>query len=378
VSAHRYWRVNVLTNAAGQYASLSEVVFAGWAGGASLFGTGTAICSTTQGGSNAAPSAIDGDLNSYWGSAQAIPAWWGYDFGAGVAVDVAEIRITMASLVVAYAPATWTADYSDDAVTWTTANAFTSAAWVAGAVQTFEVSVPPPGGTPHVSQLIAEAVAANANPPTRVAQLLAEVVVSTIVVPPQMFGDEDYRQAMLNLLPRGPIWRTDAASTLSNVLLALAPTYTRSTAAAAQLLVDTNPDTTVNLLTEWEESLGLPDSCSAPNPTLVQRQAAVRAKFAFRGSMSLAYFINLATELGYTITIDEFSPFVVGDTVGMNLLGPQWAFVWQINAPSVTMSYFTTGANAAGDALSRNNAGELVCRITRDAPAETEVFFVFS
>lgn len=201
MSAHRYWRVNVLTNAAGQYASLSEVVFAGWAGGASLFGTGTAICSTTQGGSNAAPSAIDGDLNSYWGSAQAIPAWWGYDFGVSGAVDVAEIRITMASLVVPYAPATWTADYSDDAVTWTTAKAFTSAAWVAGAVQTFEVSVPPPGGTPHVSQLIAEAVSANpavplrvaqlvseaiaANPasPTRVAQLLAELIVSITPAP---------------------------------------------------------------------------------------------------------------------------------------------------------------------------------------------------
>lgn len=230
----------------------------------------------------------------------------------------------------------------------------------------------------RAAQLAAEVVAANPAAPLRAAQLIAEVVVATYVPPSTTFGDEDYHQAMLNLLPRGPIWRTDAASTLSNVLLALAPTYTRSTLAAVQLLIDTNPSTTQNLLTEWEESLGLPDPCSAANPTLGQRRAAVRAKFAFRGSMSLEYFINLAAELGYTITIDEFSPFTVGDTVGMNLLGPQWAFVWQINAPSITESYFTTGGNAAGDALSSYDAGELVCRITRDAPAETTVFFVFS
>ena len=201
MSAHRYWRVNVLTCAASVYGALSEVVFAGVAGGASLFGTGTAICSGSQGGSNAAPSAIDGNLGSYWGGNGPIPAWWGYDFGAGVAVDVAEIRITAGSGLEPYHPATWTADYSDDAVTWTAAKAFTSAAWVAGAVQTFEVSVLPPGGTPHVSQLIAEAVAANpavplrvaqlvseaiaANPasPTRVAQLLAELIVSITPAP---------------------------------------------------------------------------------------------------------------------------------------------------------------------------------------------------
>jgi uncharacterized protein YmfQ (DUF2313 family) len=195
---------------------------------------------------------------------------------------------------------------------------------------------------------------------------------------PPIFTDEDFHQAMMRLLPRGPIWRTDAASNLSNVLLALAPTYTRSSAAAAQLLIDTNPDTTENLLTEWEESLGLPDPCSVSNPTLEQRQVAVRAKWGFRGSLSNAYFIALAAELGFAITITEFSPFVIGEGVGLPLLGPAWAFAWEVNAPQVTTLYFAVGSSAVGDALTTYDSGELVCRITRDAPAETTVFFVFS
>jgi uncharacterized protein YmfQ (DUF2313 family) len=195
---------------------------------------------------------------------------------------------------------------------------------------------------------------------------------------PPAFGDEDYHQAMLNLLPRGIIWRRDPTAILSATLLALAPTYTRSTQSAAQLLIDTNPDTTVNLLTEWEESLGLPDPCTPLNPTLLQRQAAVRAKFGARGSLSLAYYIALAAALGFTITITEFQPFNVGQVVGLPLYGPAWAFAWQINAPAVTTFYFSVGSSAVGDALTSYDAPELVCRITRDAPAETTVFFVFS
>ena len=95
---------------------------------------------------------------------------------------------------------------------------------------------------------------------------------------PPAFGDADYQQAMLRLLPSGRVWRRDPASTLSAVMLALAPTYTRSTAAAAQVLIDASPATTQNLLVEWENSLGLPDPCTAPNPSIEQRQAAVRAK----------------------------------------------------------------------------------------------------
>ena len=195
---------------------------------------------------------------------------------------------------------------------------------------------------------------------------------------PPAFGDADYQQAMLRLLPSGRVWRRDPASTLSAVMLALAPTYTRNTAAAAQVLIDASPATTQNLLVEWENSLGLPDPCTAPNPSIEQRQAAVRAKFGARGALTTAYFITLAAALGFTITITEFSPYTVDMPCDEPLLEPEWAFIWQVNAPQITTFYFSVEESSVDDPLETYDAGELVCRITQDAPAGTLVLFVFS
>jgi len=195
---------------------------------------------------------------------------------------------------------------------------------------------------------------------------------------PPAFGNADYQQAMLRLLPSGRVWRRDPASTLSAVMLALAPTYTSSTAAAAQVLIDASPATTQNLLVEWENSLGLPDPCTATNPSIEQRQAAVRAKWGARGALTPAYFIALADALGFAITVTEFSPFAVDMSCDAPLLEPEWAFTWQVNAPQIVTFYFSVEDSSVDDPLETYDAGELVCRITRDAPAGTLVLFVFS
>ena len=165
---------------------------------------------------------------------------------------------------------------------------------------------------------------------------------------------------------------------LARVLLALAPTYTRSTAAAAQVLIDASPATTVNLLAEWESSLSLPDPFTPANPSIEQRQAAVRAKWGARGALTIAYFVALAANLGFTITITEFRPFSVDMGVDEPMCEPEWAFVWQVNAPQVTTFYFSVELSGVDDPLETYDAGELVGRITNDAPAETMVLFAFS
>jgi uncharacterized protein YmfQ (DUF2313 family) len=195
---------------------------------------------------------------------------------------------------------------------------------------------------------------------------------------PPAFGDADYRQAMLRLLPSGRVWRRDPSSTLAAVLLALAPTYTRSTAAAAQVLIDASPATTVNLLDEWSASLGLPDTCTAPNPSIEQQQASVRAKWGARGALTVPYFVALAAALGFTVTISEFAPFAVDMPCDQALFEPDWAFVWQVNAPEIVTLYFSVETSAVDDPLESYDAGELVCRVTKDAPAGTLVLFAFS
>jgi uncharacterized protein YmfQ (DUF2313 family) len=195
---------------------------------------------------------------------------------------------------------------------------------------------------------------------------------------PPAFGDADFSEATLRLAPRGPIWRRDGGSLFRTTMGALAPTYTRSTEAGAQVLVDASPATTRNLLNEWEASLGLPDPCTRSSPTLDQRRAAVRAKFGARGSLTPAYFVALGAALGLTITIKEFRPFKAGQPCGRPLYGPAWAFAWQVNAPQITIHRFKAGGSSAGDPLATFDNTELACRIMRDAPAGTTVFFVYS
>jgi len=241
------------------------------------------------------------------------------------------------------------------------------------------VVVPPPA--PGAGEIMLTGFVPAGGDPAPGALVFTGFAPPTVIAPaatPAIFGDLDYQAALAALMPRGIIWRRDPESLEMATLGALAPTYTRTTAAAARLLIDAFPSTTFNLLSEWESSLGLPDPCTALNPTIAQRQAAVRAKFGARGVLSKGFFIALAAELGFTITIDEFRPFVAGDPVGGPLYGAIWAFVWQVNAPQIETFYFSAGTSSAGDPLTTYDAGELVCRIRENAPAETTVIFAFS
>src|SRR5579862_8212652 len=195
---------------------------------------------------------------------------------------------------------------------------------------------------------------------------------------PPLFGKLDFRQALSRLMPRGRVWRDDPESIQTALMGALAPSYVRSAAAAAQVLIDANPTTTVNLLAEWEESLGLPDPCTASNPSIEQRQAAVAAKWAARGSLRIAYFTAMALALGFTITITEFTPYSVDQAIDLPLLDPEWSYIWEVDAPEIVTEYFSVDLSSVDDPLETYDAGELICRISADAPSETLVYFVFS
>jgi uncharacterized protein YmfQ (DUF2313 family) len=194
---------------------------------------------------------------------------------------------------------------------------------------------------------------------------------------PPAFGNVDYQQALLNLMPRGRIWRRDPEAIEAQLLGALAPTYTRSTEAAAQLMLDASPATTFNLLTEWEESLGLPDPCTPLDPTFEQRQLAVAANWGARGDMTVDYYVTLAAALGFEITITEFAPSRFGKPFGQPFYGVAWAFVWQVNAPTYTVEYLEFG-QPFGEAFSTYGNTEMQCRIKQAAPAHTTVLFNYS
>jgi uncharacterized protein YmfQ (DUF2313 family) len=160
-------------------------------------------------------------------------------------------------------------------------------------------------------------------------------------------------------------------------LQALMPTYQRLDARAANLLVDAFPTTTVELLPEWQLSLGLPDPCASATPTLADERAQVVARLTARGGQSAAYMIQYAATLGYTITITTFTFSRFGMLFGGTFGGADWANAWQINAPTFSARPFLFGSDNFGEPFQSWDATVLQCELQRVAPAHTTLFFVY-
>lgn len=192
----------------------------------------------------------------------------------------------------------------------------------------------------------------------------------------------DYVWQFQRLLPRGRIWHRGWGWLQAELLLLLMPTWVRLHARANNVLVETFPCSTIELLPEWEATLGLPDPCTGPLDTVQQRTAAVCAKFSARGGQSPAYFIALAEALGYTIEIETFKPFYASQgRAGDPLYDEQWAYVWRVAVTAGTNSvtvYFRAGESAAGEPLAMWGDKMLECLFHAIAPAHTVLTFVYS
>jgi hypothetical protein len=151
VSAHRYWRINILACDAGIYGALQNLTMATGQGGANILPPGSGGYSASSSQSGHGPEQAIG--SGYFGGAGPLPVQWWVDLegtGQGGAADIVEVTMTPTSGYQTYFPSTWNLDWSDDASTWTAAAAFTAATWAAGATQTFDVS--PPNIVPTIVQ----------------------------------------------------------------------------------------------------------------------------------------------------------------------------------------------------------------------------------
>lgn len=189
----------------------------------------------------------------------------------------------------------------------------------------------------------------------------------------------DYLWQFQRLLPRGRIWHRGWGTVQAEQLLTLMPTWVRLNARANALLPDAFPCSTIELLPEWEASLGLPDPCTGPFPTIQQRQNAVCVKFTARGGQTIAYYEELAERFGFTIHIRQFTPFKCGiNRCGDPLYGAAWAHAWRIEVQGFqAIVYFRTGMSAAGEPLRAWGNEVIECLIRASAPAHTVPIFAY-
>lgn len=200
----------------------------------------------------------------------------------------------------------------------------------------------------------------------------------------QQFGlapytQDEYSGALAALLPQGPAWPRSPTSSLMLLMQALAAELQRLDTRAELLLAETDPATTTELLPDWERVVGLPDPCVTLAQTIAERRAALEGRLTSVGGQSKAFFIALASRLGYYVTIDEFASALAATAAGITFSGSQWAHIWRVNVPtSVAFTPFRVGAGAVGEPLRTWSNEVLECQFNRFKPAHTQVLFAYA
>lgn len=192
-----------------------------------------------------------------------------------------------------------------------------------------------------------------------------------------MNGDQ-YAAQLDALLPQGFAWPRETDAGMRALTRGLAEELARVDLRGDDLLREVLPDTTVEMLFDWERAAGLPDPCVTTAQTLQERRSALLSRLTSAGGQSREFFIQLAESLGFTITISEFRPFRTGIShAGDALYGDDWLFAWQINAPETTIIEFRSGLSAAGEPLRKWGNELLECVFSRIKPAQTVLLFAY-
>lgn len=197
--------------------------------------------------------------------------------------------------------------------------------------------------------------------------------------PAPALAEADFVTELANLFPPGRAWAwaRNASSIGISLLHGLAASQATTQARKNQLLVDSFPTTTVELLPEWQRSVGLPDPCAGPDQSFAAARAHLIARIENQGGQSIPYLIAYALALGFTITITQFSVLRFGARFGGRFQGVRWATAIQINAPATTVEYARFGAMRFGDRFASWGNAVLECELRRVAPGHLTLMFSY-
>ena len=173
---------------------------------------------------------------------------------------------------------------------------------------------------------------------------------------------DDYARTLYQLLPRGLIWSTDTSRRLYAFVQGLADEFVRVHNSGSDLIDEMDPQTTTQLLDEWETVLGLPEPPGYAPTLAADRRAAIVGKLAAYGGQSAAYFEFLGEQQGdSSVTVTEPLDIV---------------HAWQVASDEVTP--FRADISKADDALAGfTDLGQRVrFMLEKYKPAHTVILWV--
>lgn len=207
---------------------------------------------------------------------------------------------------------------------------------------------------------------------------------------------ERYAPVLKALLPQGFAFEQVKSHPLFN---GLSGEFCRIEERANDLLNEIDPRKATELLTDWENLLGLPDECTPDNQDIAERRTQAVQKLGNIGGISKKYFEDLALLLGFEITVEKVTDFRVGrrrvghsltntgrvrqtfragiGRVGSQLKTPGWIFYFSAQLPIAAAEFFRAGQTRVGDRLVVFSNELLQCTIRKLKPANVGVIFTF-
>lgn len=182
----------------------------------------------------------------------------------------------------------------------------------------------------------------------------------------------EYVELVKNLLPPGPAFPTDDdASELAIILEAVAKECVRVETFINLLIEESDPRSTAQLFTDWEESFGLPDECVTAflerEITNDERRKSLVTKSVGYGGQTLSYFQSLAKQLGRDVVVSNLRQ------EGR----PETFYWWVVEIRGATSVDYATVMMNVDDALATWEDALLECVINQRKPAHTRVFFSY-
>jgi uncharacterized protein YmfQ (DUF2313 family) len=137
-----------------------------------------------------------------------------------------------------------------------------------------------------------------------------------------------FESLVRDLYPNGRAWSTAPASVTAGVLRAIAAAIVEVELQVDRFQTDTNPARTIDLVSEWERALGLPDPCLGSNQNMETRRASITSRLAGNAGVSTPEVLAMFAALGYTVTLLHFSPLKAGSALaGHFVYGIAWQYV---------------------------------------------------
>uniref|UniRef100_A0A7C4EKD2 DUF2313 domain-containing protein n=1 Tax=Fundidesulfovibrio putealis TaxID=270496 RepID=A0A7C4EKD2_9BACT len=168
-------------------------------------------------------------------------------------------------------------------------------------------------------------------------------------------------------------------------------------AASLDPLKGLTPLAALEWLEDYERNYGLPGDCRQPTLLIQERLALLAIALAERAAINRDYYVWLAAQLGYSITIEEYGQFKAGFAAAGDALtnfetlftagcragqplsqGAPWQYVWVVNVQGgEPTTLFRAGVSGAGEPLASWSNQLLECAMRSAAPAHTVVHFAY-